>query len=178
MSRIGNKVIEVPSSVTLTVNGQDVGVKGAQGELSWTLPQGITMSQDGAVLSFSRSDDGKEQRSLHGLSRSLVANMIEGVVTGYKKQLVLEGVGFRAQSKGRGISMAVGFSSPVLYEPPEGVTLTLPNDTNIEVTGADKQKVGLAAARIRAFRPAEPYKGKGVRYLGEKIRRKAGKTVA
>ena len=178
MSRIGNKQIEVPASVTLTVSGQDVAVKGPQGELSWTIPEGISMAQEGATLSFSRSSDQKEQRSLHGLSRSLIANMIEGVANGYKKELVLEGVGFRAQAKGRGISMAVGLSSPVIYEPPEGVTLTLPNDTTIEVTGADKQKVGLAAARIRGFRPAEPYKGKGVRYKGEQIRRKAGKTVA
>ena len=178
MSRIGNKQIEVPASVTLTVSGQDVAVKGPQGELNWTIPEGISMAQEGATLSFSRSSDQKEQRSLHGLSRALIANMIEGVANGYKKELVLEGVGFRAQSKGRGISMAVGLSSPVEYEPPEGVTLTLPNDTTIEVTGADKQKVGLAAARIRGFRPAEPYKGKGVRYKNEQIRRKAGKTVA
>jgi large subunit ribosomal protein L6 len=177
MSRIGNKTISGPAGVTVELKGQTVTVRGPKGELSWTLPAGISLEQADSVITISRRSDNKEERSLHGLSRSLVANMVEGVTNGYSKILELEGVGFRATAKGNGISMAVGYSSPVLYDPPEGVTITLENDTTIVVSGADKQAVGNSAARIRAFAPAEPYKGKGVKYRGEKIRRKAGKTV-
>ena len=178
MSRIGNKTITVPDGVTVELKGSAVAVRGPKGELSWDLPEGITLEQEGAEVSLSRSGDNKEQRSLHGLSRSLIANMVEGVTNGYTKILELEGVGFRATAKGKGISMAVGYSSPVLYDPPEGVTITLENDTTIVVSGPDKQAVGNSAARIRAFAPAEPYKAKGVKYRGEQIRRKAGKTVS
>ena len=178
MSRIGTKPIAIPSGVTLEVKGTDVTTKGPQGELSWAIPAGISCAIDDGVATVTRADDSKSMRELHGLSRSLIANMVEGVANGYKKELELEGVGFRATVKGRAISLAVGFSSPVEYEPPEGVTITTEGDTNIVVTGADKQKVGDTAARIRSFAPAEPYKGKGIRYKGEHIRRKAGKTVA
>ena len=178
MSRIGNKAISVPDGVTVTLSGADVSVKGGQGELSWSLPAGIECKVEEGTATVTRADDSKTMRELHGLSRSLIANMIEGVSQGFRKELELEGVGFRAQIKGRSISLAVGYSSPVEYEPPEGVTVSTEGDTNIIVTGPDKQKVGDAAARIRSFAPAEPYKGKGIRYKGEHIRRKAGKTVA
>jgi large subunit ribosomal protein L6 len=179
MSRIGQKPIEVPAGVDVRVDGRQVVVKGAKGELTVDIADGIDVAVDGSQVVVSRSNDHREQKSLHGLVRSLIANAIEGVSKGFEKQLEISGVGYRASVQGQTLNMSVGLSSPVLYTVKDGVSLSV-NDsgTVITVSGADKQMVGDAAARIRGFRPAEPYKGKGVQYKGERIRRKVGKTVA
>ena len=176
MSRIGEKPIEVPGSVKLSVKGTIVEVTGPKGTLSLTLPKGIQASLDGAALKMSRECDS--QKAFHGLARSLVANMIAGVNTGYTKELEIQGVGFRAALSGKKLSLSLGFASPVEYTVPDAVTVAVTNNTALVISGADKQQVGDVAARIRSFYPAEPYKGKGVRYKGEKVRRKVGKTVS
>jgi large subunit ribosomal protein L6 len=178
MSRIGEKPISVPEGVTAAVDGALVTVKGPQGELTQEVAPAIGVKIDGATILVSRADDSKSSRSLHGLFRSLIANMVEGCSKGYAKSLELQGVGFRATVKGQQLTMTVGLSSPVEYTAPEGVTLSEDGSVTITVKGPDKQKVGETAARIRAYAPAEPYKGKGVRYKGERVRRKVGKTVA
>ncbi len=178
MSRVGEKPIDVPDGVTVSVDGLTVTAKGGLGELVHTMPGPITIEvADGKVL-VGRTEDTREGRSFHGLVRSLVANMVEGVAKGFSKDLEIQGVGFKAAVQGRKLVMTLGFSSPIEYEPPEGVTVVTQSDTSIVVSGMDKQKVGDTAARIRAFCPAEPYKGKGLRYRGEYVRRKVGKTVA
>jgi large subunit ribosomal protein L6 len=161
------------------VDGRQTVVKGAKGELTVDIPDGIEVAVEGSLVTVTRSDDGREQKSLHGLVRSLIANALEGVCKGFEKQLEISGVGYRASVQGQTLNMSVGLSSPVIYKAKDGVSLSV-NDTGtvITVSGADKQMVGDAAARIRGFRPAEPYKGKGVQYKGERIRRKVGKTVA
>ena len=177
MSRIGKQPIEVPQGTDVTLNGQEVHVKGPKGELTFDVHPDISVSMDDRVVSVTRSSDEPKQRALHGLTRMLVANMVEGVVNGFTKTLEIQGVGYRAMKKGSGIELHLGFSHTIEYSPPDGVTLDLPDQTTIVVTGVDKQKVGQAAAEIRSFRPPEPYKGKGIRYKGEHVRRKAGKTA-
>ncbi len=178
MSRIGERTIDVPDAVTVTVNGSSVAVKGPKGELSVDLPAGISATAQDKVIEIARADDLDRTRSFHGLGRSLVANMVEGVSKGFSKELEIQGVGYKAAVEGRKLTMSVGLSHQVEFEPPEGVVIEVNKNTQIRVSGPDKQKVGDAAARIRAFKPAEPYKGKGLRYKNEYVRRKVGKTVA
>ncbi|MCH7933487.1 MAG: 50S ribosomal protein L6 [Gemmatimonadetes bacterium] len=177
MSRIGKQLIEVPQGTDVTLNGQAVHVKGPRGELTFDVHPDISVTVDDRVVRVTRSSDEPKQRALHGLTRMLVANMVEGVVNGFTKTLEIQGVGYRAMKKGSGIELHLGFSHTIEYTAPDGVTLDLPDQTTIVVTGVDKQKVGQAAADIRSFRPPEPYKGKGIRYKGEHVRRKAGKTA-
>jgi len=177
MSRIGKQPIEVPQGVDVTLNGQVVHVKGPKGELDFDVHKDIAVTVDDGVVTVTRSSDRPRQRALHGLTRMLVANMVEGVTTGLTKTLEIQGIGYRALRKGSGIELHLGFSHTVEYPAPDGVSLDLPDQTTIVVTGVDKQAVGQAAAEIRAFRPPEPYKGKGIRYRGEQVRRKAGKTA-
>ena len=177
MSRIGRQPIEVPQGTDVTLNGQNVHVKGPKGELAFDAHPDMTVRLDGGVITVTRPSDQPQHRALHGLTRMLVANMVEGVMNGYTKTLEIQGVGYRALAKGSGIELQLGFSHTIEYTAPDGVSLDLPDQTTIVVTGVDKQKVGQAAAEIRAFRPPEPYKGKGIRYRGEHVRRKAGKTA-
>jgi len=177
MSRIGKQPIEVPQGVDVTLNGQSVHVKGPKGELTFDAHPDMTVALDDGVITVTRPSDDPEHRALHGLTRVLIANMVEGVVAGFSKTLEIQGVGYRALQKGSGIELHLGFSHTIEYPTPDGVSLDLPDQTTIVVTGMDKQKVGQAAAEIRSFRPPEPYKGKGIRYRGEKVRRKAGKTA-
>lgn len=176
MSRIGLKPIPVPQEVKVTLNGDTVTVKGPKGELSQVIPAGMEVIAESEELKVKRASDEKQQRSLHGLTRSLVANMVEGVTQGYKKDLELVGVGYRAAKQGRNLVLTVGYSHPVIIEPEDGIEIEVPAPTKISVTGIDKQLVGNTAAVIRQVRPPEPYKGKGIKYLNERIRRKVGKT--
>jgi large subunit ribosomal protein L6 len=175
MSRIGKKTIVVPAGVTLTLDGQTVTVKGPKGQLAWTVADEIEIKQEGAELSLTPRMDTQRARAMWGLSRTLVANMVTGVTDGYQRTLELVGVGYRAAMKGNSLSMQLGFSHDVDIPPPAGVTFAVPKQTEIKITGVDKQVVGEVAAQIRRLRPPEPYKGKGVRYAGEKVRRKEGK---
>ena len=175
MSRIGKKTIAVPKGVTVTLNGQTVSVKGPKGERSWTVAEEIEVSQDAEGLTLGLRTDTQRGRAMWGLSRTLVDNMVTGVTTGFEKSLDLVGVGYRAAMKGNALSLQLGFSHDVDIEPPAGVTFAVPKQTEIKISGADKQAVGQIAAVIRKLRPPEPYKGKGVRYTGEKVRRKEGK---
>ena len=176
MSRIGEKPIELPAGATISIEGSHLTAKGGKGELSLELLEGISATVEGNTVVVKRANDSL--KAFHGLSRSLIANMAEGVTTGYSKELEIQGVGFRAAIEGKTLSLALGFASPIKYPIPDTVNLEVNNSTAIVISGADKQQVGLVAARIRSFYPAEPYKGKGVRYKGEKVRRKEGKTVA
>lgn len=178
MSRVGQTPIEVPDGVSVSVEGTKVRAKGAQGELTVDLPPGITAAVEGNLVRVARPDDLRESRSFHGLGRSLLANMIEGVNKGFSKELEIEGVGFRAALQGKTLVLTVGFSSPIEYQVPDGIAIDVPGGTKIKVSGPSKQLVGQVAARIRAFCPVEPYKGKGIQYKGEHVRRKVGKTVA
>lgn len=178
MSRIGQKPIDIPSGVTVEVKGNVVSVKGKLGELVQDIPGKITVSVEGARVLVARPDDTKASKSFHGLVRSLIANMIEGVMTGYRKELEIQGVGFKAAVSGQKILLSLGFASAKEYMAPEGVKVVEEGGTKVVVSGSNKQKVGEAAAMIRSFFPAEPYKGKGIRYAGERVRRKVGKTVA
>ena len=178
MSRIGKQPIEIPQGADVTLNGQAVRVKGPKGELTFDVHPDIRVTIDDGVVTVSRPSDEPQHRALHGLTRMLVANMVEGVMMGFSKTLEIQGVGYRVMKKGSGIELHLGFSHRIQYPTPDGVSLDLPDQTTIVVTGVDKQKVGQAAAEIRAFRPPEPYKGKGIRYQGEHVRRKAGKTAA
>ena len=177
MSRIGKAPIAVPSGVDVSIAGASITVKGPKGELTRELPEQVTVRQDEGNLLVERIDDERESRALHGLMRSLVANMVTGVTDGFRKELDIVGVGYRAAAKGNdGLELALGFSHPVVVSAPEGITFVVPAPTRIEVHGIDKQLVGQVAADIRAWRKPEPYKGKGVRYVGEHVRRKAGKA--
>jgi large subunit ribosomal protein L6 len=176
MSRIGKLPIAVPKNVTVTINGNTVKVKGPKGELSRTLPADIAIAQNGETLNVTRPSDEPQHKALHGLSRSLVANMVEGVTKGFQKQLEIVGVGYKAETRPYGLQLALGFSHPVEYRAPAGIKLTAPQPTQIVVDGADKEVVGQVAAELRSLRPPEPYKGKGIKYAGEQIRRKAGKA--
>lgn len=175
MSRIGKKTIEVPKGVTVTLDGQTVSVKGPKGERSWTVAEEIEVTQGEDGLSLSMREDNQRSRAMWGLSRTLVDNMVVGVTTGFEKSLDLVGVGYRAAMKGNALSLQLGFSHDVDIQPPAGVTFAVPKQTEIKISGADKQAVGQIAAVIRKLRPPEPYKGKGVRYTGETVRRKEGK---
>ncbi|HEY5252375.1 MAG TPA: 50S ribosomal protein L6 [Acidimicrobiales bacterium] len=178
MSRIGRSPIEVPGGVTVTVDGPLVTVAGPQGTLARQLPGAITVRQEDTNLIVERPDDQRQNRALHGLTRSLVANMVTGVTAGFTKELEIVGVGYRAAARGPGsLELALGFSHPVLVDALEGVTFDVPTPTRIVVKGIDKEKVGQVAADIRKLRKPEPYKGKGVRYLGERVVRKAGKAA-
>lgn len=176
MSRIGKRPISIPPKVTVTIEGQHVAVKGPKGELSRVLPGEVVVEQDGEALKVARRDESRAARQRHGLCRTLVSNMVEGVSQGFQRRLEIQGVGYRAQVQGRNLILNVGYSNPVQIEPPEGIQLAVENNTNVIVSGIDKEIVGNIAARIRAVRPPEPYKGKGIRYAGEFVRRKAGKA--
>jgi large subunit ribosomal protein L6 len=175
MSRIGKRTIAVPKGVTVTLDGQTVSVKGPKGERSWTVAEEIEVSQNDEGINLGLRADTQRGRAMWGLSRTLVDNMVVGVTTGFEKSLDLVGVGYRAAMKGNALSLQLGFSHDVDIEPPAGVTFAVPKQTEIKISGADKQAVGQIAAVIRKLRPPEPYKGKGVRYTGEKVRRKEGK---
>ncbi len=176
MSRIGKQPISVPDKVSVSLNGLAVTVKGPKGELNRTLPDGVTISQVDNNIVVSPVNDKRKSRERHGLCRTLVANMIEGVSKGFNRKLEIVGVGSRAQVKGKTLVVSAGYSHPVEVVPPEGITFTVANNTNVTVSGADKELVGNEAAKIRAIRPPEPYKGKGIKYEGERILRKAGKS--
>jgi large subunit ribosomal protein L6 len=178
MSRIGRKPIPVPGGVTVTVDGSNVKVQGPKGELQWQFRPEMTVEQKDGELLVTRPSDSKDHRSLHGLTRALLANMVEGVTNGYRRTLEIVGVGYRAEKKGDTLVLTVGYSHQVQYPEPEGITLSTTGPTVVVVEGIDKAKVGQVAAEIRAVRPPEPYKGKGIRYQGEQVRRKAGKTGA
>jgi large subunit ribosomal protein L6 len=178
MSRVGKEPIAIPSGVDITLEGRRVVVKGPNGTLAHQAPEAITVSRDGDTLVVTRPDDERENRALHGLTRSLVHNMVVGVSQGFSRELEIVGVGYRAQSQGPSkLELQVGFSHPVRFEAPEGVTFEVPQPTRIVVRGADKQLVGQVAADVRKSRPPEPYKGKGIRYADERVQRKAGKSA-
>ncbi len=176
MSRVGKKPIPLPSGVEATIDGNVVLIKGPLGSLSRTIPAPIRVMSAGGALVVERPSDAREHRALHGLVRSLVANMVEGVTRGFQKGLELSGVGYRATRQGKKLVLTVGYSHPVEIEPPEGIEIDVPTPTVVTVRGIDKEAVGQLAARIRAVRPPEPYKGKGIRYAGERVRRKVGKA--
>ncbi|MFT4471103.1 50S ribosomal protein L6 [Arthrobacter sulfonylureivorans] len=176
MSRIGRLPITVPAGVEVKVDGNVVSVKGAKGELSHTLASPITVSLDENTLTVARPNDERESRSLHGLTRTLINNMIVGVTEGYKKDLEIVGTGYRVQAKGANLEFALGFSHPVVVNAPEGITFAVEGANKLSVSGINKQQVGEVAANIRKLRKPDPYKGKGVRYAGEQIRRKVGKA--
>ena len=177
MSRIGKLPIEVPSGVEVTVEGTLATVKGPKGTLAETIPTSISVRQEGNQLLVERPDDEREHRSLHGLVRSLMANMVEGVTKGYEKQLEIQGVGYRVQAQGADLVFSLGYSHQIPVKAPEGITFEVASPTRFSVKGINKQQVGQVAADIRRLRKPDPYKGKGVRYAGEVVRRKAGKTA-
>jgi len=176
MSRIGKRPIPVPSGVTVAIDGSQVTVKGPKGELKRALPADIIISQEGAEILVKRPSDEERHKALHGLTRTLVANMVEGVTKGFQKTLEITGVGYKAEIKPYGALLSLGFSHQIEYKSPEGVKISAPNPTTVIIDGASKELVGQVAAEIRSFRKPEPYKGKGVKYQGEVIRRKAGKA--
>jgi large subunit ribosomal protein L6 len=176
MSRIGKRPITIPAKVQVAIDGTKVVVKGPKGELSRDLPVNVSVSQEGQILLVTRRDETRTSRQLHGLSRTLVANMVEGVSQGFQRRLEIQGVGYRAQVQGRNLVLNMGYSHQVQIEPPEGIQFAVEGTTNVIVSGYDKEIVGNTAAKIRSVRPPEPYKGKGIRYAGEVVRRKAGKT--
>jgi large subunit ribosomal protein L6 len=178
MSRIGRKPVTIPSGVTVTIDGSTVKVKGPKGELTRQFRPEMSIAQQDGRLVVGRPSDSKEHRALHGLTRALLANMILGVTQGYRKSLEIVGVGYRAEKKGEKLVLSVGFSHTVEYPQPKGITISTSGPTIVVVEGIDKEQVGQVAAEIRAVRPPEPYKGKGIRYQGEQVRRKAGKTGA
>ena len=177
MSRIGKQPVAIPSGVDVTIAGQNVAVKGPKGQLSHSVAEPIVVGRDeDGTIAVSRPDDQRKSKELHGLSRTLIANLVTGVTEGYRKTLEIAGTGYRVTARGRDLEFALGFSHPVLVPAPEGITFTVERPTLFHVAGIDKQQVGEVAANIRKIRPPEPYKGKGVRYQGEVIRRKAGKA--
>src|SRR3984957_5594364 len=178
MSRIGKRPIPVPKGVTVTIDGHSVTVKGPKGELVRQLNPAMSIALNGDTVEVTRPSDEPEHKALHGLTRTLIANMVEGVTAGFKKQLEIVGVGYKAEGRPFGLQLALGFSHPVDYRAPAGIKLTAPQPTSIVIEGANKEVVGQVAAELRSLRPPEPYKGKGIKYLNEQIRRKAGKTGA
>ncbi|MDJ0798036.1 MAG: 50S ribosomal protein L6 [Calothrix sp. MO_167.B12] len=176
MSRIGKQPITVPAKVKVTIDGTNIAVKGPKGELSRQLPGNVTVSQEGETILVNRRDDSRQSRQMHGLCRTLVANMVEGVSQGFQRRLEIQGVGYRAQVQGKNLILNIGYSHQVQIAPPDGIQFAVENNTNVIVSGYDKEIVGNTAARIRDVRPPEPYKGKGIRYANEVVRRKAGKT--
>lgn len=177
MSRIGKKPIPVPAGVDVTIDGTNVTVKGPKGELSKSFYEYLTISREGDEIVVTRPDDSRTSRAMHGLTRTLIHNMVVGVSTGFSKRLELQGVGYRVALKGKNLELSLGFSHPVIVEPEEGISFEVPDNTHIVVNGIDNQRVGQVAADIRAHRPPEPYKGKGIHYVGEHIRRKLGKAA-
>ncbi len=177
MSRIGNKPIEVPAGVSVDVAPGRVTVNGPKGELSQAIARAIEVKLEDGVVTVARPTDRGEHRALHGLTRSLIANMVEGVTSGFEKRLEIQGVGYRAKAQGKGLELSLGFSHPVSVPAPEGIDFEVPQPTEIVVRGIDKQLVGEVAAQIRRHRPPEPYKGKGVRYANEQVQRKVGKRA-
>lgn len=176
MSRIGNKPVVIPAGVTIDLKDNTVTVKGPKGELSYTFNQNITLVQNEGEVVFTRPDDTKENKTIHGTTRAVFNNMVVGVTEGFQRELELIGVGYRAQLQGKKLVLNVGYSHPVEFTPEEGVEIEVPSNTKVIVKGYDKQKVGELAANIRGVRPPEPYKGKGIRYVNEFVRRKEGKT--
>ncbi|HEX7978865.1 MAG TPA: 50S ribosomal protein L6 [Gemmatimonadaceae bacterium] len=177
MSRIGKAPVAVPNGVTVTLkDGNVISVKGPKGELTRSLPTAMTVKQENGQVTVTRPSDEDQHKSLHGLTRTLIANMVEGVTKGFSKNLELVGVGYKAEVRPYGLQLALGYSHPIEYRAPQGIKLTAPAPTQIVVEGANKEVVGQVAAEIRSLRPPEPYKGKGVKYAGEQIRRKAGKA--
>ena len=176
MSRVGNAPIAIPNGVEVNVNGQVVEVKGPKGSLSFEMPEPITAAVEDNEIVVSRPDDPRKHRALHGLSRSMVNNLVVGVTEGYKINMEIFGVGYRVQAKGKNLEFSLGYSHPILIEAPEGISFAVDGTTKFSIEGIDKQKVGQIAANIRRLRKDDPYKGKGIRYEGEQIRRKVGKT--
>jgi large subunit ribosomal protein L6 len=178
MSRIGRKPVTVPKGVTVQLQGHDVAVKGPRGELRRRLHPDMQIALDKDQFTVARPSEEKRHKALHGLTRTLVQNMVEGVSKGFTKTLEIQGVGYKAEAKPYGVNLIVGYSHPVKYEAPKGIKITVDNNTVVKIEGADKELVGQVAAELRSVRPPEPYKGKGIRYQGEQVRRKAGKTGA
>ena len=178
MSRIGRKPVTVPNGVSVALSGRTLKVKGPRGELSRTFHPDMVLAVDAETVTVTRPTDEKRHKALHGLTRSLVQNMVDGVTKGFMKSLDIQGVGYKAEKKPFGLQLALGFSHPVKYEAPAGINFTVDNNTQVKIEGPDKELVGQVAAELRSLRPPEPYKGKGIRYLGEQVRRKAGKTGA
>jgi large subunit ribosomal protein L6 len=178
MSRIGKKPVAVPTGVTAQVEGQVVRVKGPKGELARTIHSELSVRIDGGQIVVGRPSDESRHKALHGLTRTLIANMVEGVAKGYQKVLEIQGVGYKAEATKAGLNVVVGYSHPVAYKAPEGITFAVENNTIVRISGPNKELVGQVAAELRQIRPPEPYKGKGIRYQGERVRRKAGKTGA
>ena len=176
MSRIGKKPVPIPKGVTVTLDGSKISVKGPKGELSRSLPAAMLVSMKDNEVVVERPSDENEHKALHGLTRTLVANMVEGVTTGFSKQLEIIGVGYKAEQRPYGLQLSLGFSHVIEYRAPAGIKLTAPQPTQVTVEGANKEMVGQVAAEIRSYRPPEPYKGKGIKYAGEQVRRKAGKA--
>lgn len=177
MSRIGKQPVALPKGVEVAVDGANVRVKGPKGELSFDVHPDMAVAVEDGEIKVTRPSDQAKHKALHGLTRSLVSNMVEGVTSGFTRTLEIVGVGYRAEKKGNALGLSLGFSHPVQFDPPAGISIEVPNPTTVVVQGADKQMVGQVAAVIRGFRPPEPYKGKGIRYQGEQVRRKAGKTA-
>jgi large subunit ribosomal protein L6 len=177
MSRIGKKPVTVPQGVTLDLKGSEVAVKGPKGELRRQLHPEMQLALANGIFTVTRPSEEQRHKALHGLTRTLVQNMIDGVSKGFTKTLEIQGVGYKAEAKPYGVNLVVGFSHPVKYEAPKGIKISVENNTTVKIEGADKEKVGQVAAELRAVRPPEPYKGKGVRYEGEHVRRKVGKSL-
>lgn len=176
MSRIGKKPVTIPKGVTVTLDGSKISVKGPKGELSRSLPAAMLVSMKDNEVIVERPSDENEHKALHGLTRTLVANMVEGVTTGFSKQLEIIGVGYKAEVRPYGLQLSLGFSHVIEYKAPVGIKLSAPQPTQVTIEGANKEMVGQVAAEIRSYRPPEPYKGKGIKYAGEQVRRKAGKA--
>jgi large subunit ribosomal protein L6 len=178
MSRIGRKAVTVPAGVSVEQTGGELRVRGPKGALAAPLPPSVALQVDGGVARFTRSDDRKPTRAYHGLARATLANLVRGVTEGFTRELVIEGVGYRAEAQGRKLTLALGFSHPVVVEVPEGLSVSVEGQNRIRVEGTSRERVGQFASELRALRPPEPYKGKGVRYADERIRRKVGKAGA
>lgn len=178
MSRVGKKPLPIPSGVEVTIAGREVRVKGPKGEMQRQVHPDMTVVEEAGAVVVRRPSDSRQHRALHGLTRALLGNMVEGVTNGFSRSLELHGVGYKAEASDKGVRLIVGYSHPVEYEAPDGVQLAVESPTQVRVHGIDKEKVGQVAAEIRKVRPPEPYKGKGIRYVGEHVRRKAGKTGA
>jgi len=178
MSRIGKQPVAVPQGVTITVSREGLQVKGPKGTIATPLPGGITCKVDAGTAVVSRRNDERTQRALHGLTRALLANAVKGVSAGWTRDLEIQGIGYRAAVQGKNVELALGYSHPVVYPIPEGVSITVEKQTRVTVSGVDRQKVGQVAAELRSLRPPEPYKGKGIRYANEVIKKKVGKTGA
>jgi large subunit ribosomal protein L6 len=177
MSRIGKRPVPLPKGVTATIDGRTVTVKGPKGEISRTVHPDLSVALEEQAVAVKRPSDEPRHKALHGLTRTLVANMVEGVTKGFSKSLEIQGVGYKAEVKPFGVQLVVGYSHPVPYHAPKGIKISVDNNTQVKVEGVDKELVGQVAAELRSVRPPEPYKGKGIRYVGEQVRRKAGKTA-